>query len=116
MDYRKVYGGTPVGSESRCDTCAHARVIQGYAESERIVLCGAVEPTMRVPFKVAECSTYEDKRLPCYWQMEKIAWDLRSKSTVHTAGFVRSAADATQNQEQEEEQPQEVPAAAATSK
>ena len=115
MDYRKVYGGTPVGSESRCDTCTHANVIQGYAESERIVLCGAVEPSMRVPFKVAECSTYEDKRLPCYWQMEKIAWDLRSRATVHTAGFVR-AADATQNEEQEEEQPQEVPAAAATSK
>ena len=85
MNYRKVYGGTPVGSESRCDTCTHANVIQGYAESERIVLCGAVEPSMRVPFKVAECSTYEDKRLPCYWQMEKIAWDLRSRATVHTA-------------------------------
>ena len=115
MDYRKVYGGTPVGSESRCDTCAHARVIQGYAESERIVLCGAVEPSMRVPFKVAECSTYEDKRLPCYWQLEKIAWDLRSKGTAHSAGFVRSTADATQNEEQEEEQQQEAPAAAATS-
>ena len=115
MDYRKVYGGTPVGSESRCDTCVHARVIQGYAESERIVLCGAVEPSMRVLFKVAECSMYEDKRLPCYWQMEKIAWDLRSRATVHTAGFVRAAADATQNEEQEEEQQQEAPAAAATS-
>lgn len=114
MNYRKVYGGTPVGSESRCDTCMHANVIQGYAESERIILCGAVEPSMRVPFKVAECSTYEDKRLPCYWQMEKIAWDLRSRATVHTAGFVRSAADATQNEEQEEKQPQEVPAIAAT--
>ena len=114
MDYRKVYGGTPVGSESRCDTCMHARIIQGYAESERIVLCGAVEPAMRVPFRVAECSTYEDKRLPCYWQMEKIAWDLRSKGTTHTAGFVAvSPVDETQKQD-EGEQPQEVPSVAAT--
>jgi hypothetical protein len=39
MGLRKVYGGTPVGSESRCDTCVQARIIQGYAESERIVFC-----------------------------------------------------------------------------
>ena len=114
MDYRKVYGGTPVGDESRCDTCSHASIIQGYAESERIVLCGAVEPALCVPFKVAECSSYQDKRLPCYWQMEKIAWDLRSKGTAKPAGFVAvSPPDKTQEQEEEEE-PQEVPAAAST--
>ena len=36
MCLRKIHGGTPVGSESRCDTRAHARMIQGYAETERI--------------------------------------------------------------------------------
>jgi hypothetical protein len=45
--------------------------------------------------------------------LEKIAWDLRSKGTVHTAGFVRSAAAETQNEENEEK-PQVVPAVAAT--
>src|SRR5260370_908191 len=38
MSLRKVYGGTPIGTESRCDTCTHARIIQGYAESERIII------------------------------------------------------------------------------
>jgi|SRR5215472_12384196 len=115
MDYRKAYGGTPVGNQSRCDTCLHARIIQGYAESERIVLCGLAEPALRVPFKVAECSSYEDKRLPCYWQMQQIAWDLRSKRPGHTAGFiVVSATDEEKKQEDEEEQ--EIPAATTAGK
>jgi hypothetical protein len=117
MSYRKVYGGTPVGTESRCDTCIHARIIQGYAESERIVLCGATEPPINVPFQVAECTTYEDKRLPCYWEMKQIAWDIRPKSSVSKSGFVlASDLEGPQSQEQEEheeeEKPQEVPAAA----
>ena len=64
MSLRKVYGGTPVGSESRCDTCSHARIIQGYAESERIVFCDAMYDPIRIPFKVSQCSDYEDRRLP----------------------------------------------------
>jgi len=115
MSYRKVYGGTPVGTESRCDTCANARIIQGYAESEKIVICVAMEPSLRVPYKVAECSPYQDKRLPSYWDMSRIAWELRTKSAGHKAGFVLLS-DVTKTQEkqdqQNEEEPAEVPAAA----
>src|SRR5215471_21176038 len=88
MSLRKVYGGTPIGTESRCDTCSHARIIQGYAESERIVICVRLYDDFRVPFKVLQCTMYEDRRLPDFEQMEEIAWQIRSKNAGHSAGFV----------------------------
>ena len=91
MSLRKVYGGTPVGDESRCDTCTHARIIEGYAESERITFCDAMYDPIRIPFKVRQCSDYEDKRLPSIELMEKDAWYLRTKSAGHEAGFVSAA-------------------------
>ena len=102
MSLRKVYGGTPVGDESRCDTCSHARIVQGYAESERIVFCDAMYDPIRIPFKVSECSDYEDKRLPSIRAMEQIAWFLRTKSAGHEAGFI-SAAEMKKLQEEGEE-------------
>ncbi|HEV2961580.1 MAG TPA: hypothetical protein VG649_07130 [Candidatus Angelobacter sp.] len=88
MSLRKVYGGTPVGTESRCDTCAHARIIQGYAESERIVLCTSLFDPIRIPFKVSQCTDYEDRRLPDFQNMKDIAWEIRTKSAGHVTGFV----------------------------
>jgi hypothetical protein len=88
MSLRKVYGGTPTGNESRCDTCTHARIIQGYAESEKIVFCNSLWDPIRIPFSVRQCSSYEDKRLPDVEDLEKIAWELRSKSAGNRAGFV----------------------------
>src|SRR5260370_14708879 len=88
MSLRKVYGGTPLDGGSRCDTCSNARIIQGYAESERFVFCDAIYPTARVPFKVSECSMYDDKRLPKLGDMRKLAWELRTKSAGSRAGFV----------------------------
>lgn len=85
---RKVYGGTPVGNESRCDTCVYARIIQGYGHNERITICDRLFQPIQIPFKVLECTDYADKRLPCVEDMEEIAWQLRSKSAGHGAGFV----------------------------
>ena len=87
MDYRKVYGGTPKGGESLCLTCLWGRIIRGFAESEMITICDRWD-SMRVPFKVSQCSDYADKRLPDVEEMEKIAWFLRSKSAGHKAGFL----------------------------
>jgi hypothetical protein len=114
MSLRKVYGGTPVGNESRCDTCSNARIIEGYAESERLVFCDAMYPTTRILFSVRQCSMYEDRRLPDFCQMEKIAWQIRSKSAGSVAGFVTVPDADPQDQEKEIEQPEEVPAAAKT--
>jgi hypothetical protein len=113
MSLRKVYGGTPVGTESRCDTCSNARIIEGYAESERLVFCDAMYPATRIPFNVRQCSMYEDRRLPAFCQMQKIAWEIRSKSAGSVAGFV-TVPDPDPQNEEEIEQPEDVPAAAKT--
>jgi hypothetical protein len=87
MDSRKVYGGTPVGQDSKCDTCVYSRIIRGYSESEKITFCDRIfEPGRMIV--VRECSDYLDKRLPCVEDLEDIAWVLRSKSAGKRAGFV----------------------------
>jgi hypothetical protein len=111
MSLQKVYGGTRVGDESRCDSCVYAGIIQGFSESERIVICGRRDEPLRVPFKVKECSDYEDKRLPPYWEMQKIAWDVRPRSGDGKTGFVL-ASELARQQTEEDEEPKEVPAAA----
>ncbi len=113
MGLRKVYGGTPIGNESRCVTCANARIIEGYAESERLVFCDATYPPMRIPFNVRQCSTYEDKRLPDYSEMQKIAWEIRSKNAGAVSGFVVGSdlEKLDLEDESEEEDPEMLPAA-----
>ena len=115
MDLRKVYGGTPVGQDSQCDTCVYSRIIRGYSESEKITFCDRIFEPVRIPFRVRECSDYLDKRLPCVEDLQDIAWLLRSKSAGKHAGFVplhaSEATEAEDWQDEPEEQPEEVPAA-----
>ena len=73
MDLRKVYGGIPVGQDSKCDTCVYARIIRGYSESEKITICDRILEPIRIPFRVRECSDYVDKRLPCIEDLEEMA-------------------------------------------
>ncbi|HZD93984.1 MAG TPA: hypothetical protein VE133_07000 [Candidatus Sulfotelmatobacter sp.] len=108
MSLHKVYGGTPLGNESRCVTCSNAHIIEGYAESERMVFCDAMYPATRVPFNVRQCSMYEDKRLPDFCQMQKIAWEIRSKSAGATAGFVLGSDLEEEDADVEEEEDSEV--------
>ena len=108
MDLRKVYGGTPVGQESRCDTCVYSRIIRGYAQSEKITLCDRIFEPMPIPFAVAECTDYVDKRLPCIEDMEEIAWILRSKNAGKKAGFV-PVTEITDPEEEDEPEPEEHP-------
>ncbi len=115
MSLRKVYGGTPVGNESRCDTCRNASIIQGFAESERIVLCGRYDPPLRIPFQVAECTQYDDKRQPVLWELQQIAWNVRARETTGKSGFVLGA-DLEKKEGRETEQPVEPPAIAAETK
>jgi hypothetical protein len=118
MDLRKVYGGTAIGQDSRCDSCVFARVIRGYSESECITLCDRLYEAVRIPFKVRECSDYIDKRLPRIEHLEDIAWVIRSKSAGHRAGFSRGAAASAEGEASEEtsdESSDEIPAVAAES-
>jgi hypothetical protein len=116
MDLRKIYGGTPVGQASRCDTCVYARIIRGYAQSEKITICDRIFQPVRIPFPVSECTDYLDKRLPCIEDLEQMAWELRSKSAGKRAGFTFSGTGPAAEEEDHagsaaEAQPEEVPAA-----
>jgi hypothetical protein len=90
MNYRGIYGGTPVGTTSRCDTCVHACVIRGYSENEKLTICEYPYPAFPVPFKVAECTNYANKALPPFDQMEKIALSIEPKTRVPVRGFAVS--------------------------
>lgn len=121
MDLRKVYGGTPVGQASRCDSCVYARIIRGYAQSEKITICDRLYEPLRIPFPVSECTDYLDSRLPRIEDLTPIAWDLRSKSAGRQAGFKMPDISADSQDESGEElepaaEPEEIPAAAKTDK
>lgn len=96
-----------MGSESRCDTCSNARIIQGYAESEKIVICVGPFDQVRIPFKVMSCTMYDDKRLPDYDQLKEIAWDVRARGDGAKAGFV--LASELEKQKHDEETQTELP-------
>jgi len=73
---------------SRCDTCRHAHIIVGYCESEAMVFCNYVyEQLLPVPFKVRDCSSYEDKNRPTWKQMTDLALPIRETTTAKTTGF-----------------------------
>ncbi len=91
MNHRGVQNGTPVGDESLCNTCTNARVIKGYSDTERITVCDWGSETMKVPFRVRECSGYSDRRIPPLYEMKQIAWMLVSKGAGRNIGFVSAA-------------------------
>jgi len=49
-----------------------------------------IEPNVRVPYTVRECSAYSDRRIPSLYFMEKTAWVLLTKKAGRTIGFVTS--------------------------
>ena len=80
--------GTPVGSQSRCESCAHSHILQGFRESEEVTYC-YYATLMVVPFKVRECSNYLDKARPTWEQMEELAIEIRPTPTLKSVGFRR---------------------------
>jgi hypothetical protein len=81
-----VKNGTPIGSMSRCETCAHSHILQRFRESEEVTFC-YYATLMAVPFKVRECSNYQDKARPSWEQMEQLAIEIRPAPTLKPAGF-----------------------------
>jgi hypothetical protein len=114
MDLRKVYGGTPVGQAWRCDSCVYARIIRGYAQSEKITICDRLFEPIRIPFPVSECTDYLDKRLPCIEDLEQMALGTQKQECRET-GWVRFRSSFTRTDEPEAEaEPEEIPAASRT--
>ena len=88
----KIQGGTVrYGEPSLCLTCRSATVIRGPGLADRIVDCGRLTtgPT-RIPFPVNSCTAYSDKRQPSLYEMEDVAWVLRTDARRTQIGFVRA--------------------------
>ena len=86
----RVRGGTPEEGSSLCVSCRWGTVRSGYRAAEAETCCRRVEHSPRVPFKVHECSSYDDRRIPSLCYMEKIGWVLLTKSASRSIGFVTS--------------------------
>ena len=88
----KIRGGTVQhGETSLCVTCRHATVIQGTSLQEQVIDCGQLYGRdRRITFAVSSCTGYSDRRLPSLYDMESIAWVLRTDTKRRTIGFVRA--------------------------
>lgn len=84
-----IRGGKPQVSESLCNSCYWAHIQRGFAESEEIILCAFLRPVRLVPFKVSQCTDYNDKRVPSKSDMEEIAWIIRTKDINRQVGFTK---------------------------
>jgi hypothetical protein len=78
-----------------CGTCRHLSIIRGANQREEIRRCNQFG---RLPFRVTECSGYEDQRVPPIYQLEGHAWRLfempdGEKRFVSPAEFARLSDD-----------------------
>ena len=98
MSRAYIKGGTPVGTDSLCRTCTHAQIMAGYRESERVTICTGVHPNIVLPFKIYDCTSYEDKNRPSWEQMRELAIDVATSPLKPVGfkigtGFLRDIAD-----------------------
>src|ERR1700733_8733765 len=82
-----VRNGTPLDGPSLCETCANAQVTKGYRIGEELVMCTSNSPSMRVAFRVRDCTSYIDKTRKSLYAMEQIAWSLQPRGPKRAAGF-----------------------------
>jgi hypothetical protein len=87
----KVRGGTVKhGEPPLCSSCRYAIVVKGPRLGDEIVKCNAQAYQPPVRFPVTSCSAYENRATPTLWQMEEIAWVLRSSPGGKKVGFVQA--------------------------
>lgn len=87
----KIRGGTvDHGEPSLCHTCRFATIIKGPRLGDEIVDCSRLSERSRVTFVVTACSAYSDRRRASLYDMEEIAWILRSDPHRNTIGFVQA--------------------------
>lgn len=85
----KVVGGTAPDGESLCRTCRKATIVKGVTPSQELVRCGQLSEWQPyfVEWPVSQCTSYDDKRTPGLYEMEDIAWIIRTKKVGKPAGF-----------------------------
>jgi hypothetical protein len=89
MSVIKIRNGKSQLTESLCNSCYWSHIQRGFAESEEVILCAFLRPARLVPFKVSQCTDYNDKRIPSKTDMEEIAWIIRTKDVNRQVGFSR---------------------------
>ena len=88
MSKVNVKNGTPVGSEHLCRRCNWGQFVTGYRESDLLVICTNVNPNLKVPFTVYDCSAFSDKHRPTWEQMDKLAIEFSPvRLSAPTRGF-----------------------------
>jgi hypothetical protein len=88
----RIRGGTVNhGEPSLCLTCRNATIVKGRTLRDEIVSCNRIRHgNALITFPVTSCTSYWDSRVPTLWQMEEIAWVLRSNPSRKTVGFVEA--------------------------
>jgi hypothetical protein len=85
----KIQGGTVQnGQSSLCHSCRKATVVKGARLRDEIIECAALE--CRITFAVTSCTDYVNRQHPGLYEMEDIAWILRTDAKRSRIGFVRA--------------------------
>ena len=66
----RIKGGAPEERVSLCVSRSWGVVRKGYGAAEEEVFCRMLEPKVRVPYPLRECSEYSDRRIPSLYPME----------------------------------------------
>lgn len=79
----------PDNTESLCNSCREAQIIQGRNFKETRILCSAApygaEPEITYP--VTSCTDYDFKAAPRLRDLYEAAWILRTDSSTKKIGF-----------------------------
>ena len=85
----KIHGGTVSdGQASLCPTCRSATIIRGARLTDEVISCGKRLVRDEIGFSVTSCTGYSDRSLPSLYDLEDIAWVLRSDARTKKIGFV----------------------------
>lgn len=80
----KVYKGTPQDSEFLCRTCRFSTIASDDRGRE-MIRCSAFDS--RITSKIVRCQEYFHRRLPYKYDLEELAWTLRSDGHKEPFGF-----------------------------
>ena len=85
----KIYGGTARDDEpSLCLSCRRATIVRGRTLHDEIIECSLLnDGDSRITFPVMSCSSYSDRRHPTLYNLELIAWELRTDRKQGPIGF-----------------------------
>ena len=87
-----IRGGTvDHGEPSLCSSCRYATIAKGARLRDEIVSCARMSfPRRFIPFPVHSCTDYSNRAHPSLYQMEEIAWVLRTNPVRNRVGFVQA--------------------------